>query len=346
MKNRQKFLTVLVVWLLVTTACGPVVPPAPTLSFGTPDLTLTAIFSVLVTPATPTPPVLDTDTPAPPVNTPTETVYVTPNAETLAPTLTSVAQTAAARASDTPLPSATFTDTPIPSATSTFTPVPTVTPTQPSRSGPTINAPFLSPPPDINGSLGEWGGNWIDASNVVFGKDNRSGASDLSAKVKVGWDWNYLYLAVQVTDDTYAQHASGADLFLGDSLEILLDTNLAGDYTSEGLSSDDYQLGISGRTLTNDDKGEAYLWYPEGKAGSKSKVIIQARPTDAGYRMEVAIPWSVFGVDPASGMRYGFAFGVSDNDNPNANEQHSMVSNVSERKLTDPTTWGNLFLNP
>jgi hypothetical protein len=173
-----------------------------------------------------------------------------------------------------------------PSATSTFTAVPTVTPTQPSRSGPTINAPFLSPPPDINGSLGEWGGNWIDASNVVFGKDNRSDASDLSAKVKVGWDWNYLYLAVQVTDDTYAQRASGADLFLGDSLEILLDSNLAGDYTSEGLSSDDYQLGISGRTLTKDDKGEAYLWYPEGKAGSKSKVVIQA-----GARPMQAIVW-------------------------------------------------------
>jgi hypothetical protein len=163
--------------------------------------------------------------------------------------------------------------------------------------------------------------------------------------VKVGWDWTYLYIAVQVTDDTYVQKASGENLYLGDSLEILMDTNLGADYTSEGLSSDDYQLGISGKGLTKDDKGEAYLWYPSGSAGSK-KATIQGRPTDTGYRMEVAIPWSVFGVSPLSGMRYGFAFGVSDNDNTGSNEQQSMVSNVPERKLTDPMTWGNLYLNP
>ena len=345
MKNRQRFLTVLVILLLISTACGPVVPPAPTLSFGTPDLTLTAIFSVLVIPATATQAVLVPDTPLPPLASPTETVYVTPNAETLAPTLTSVAQTAAAQATDTPIPTAIPTDTPIPTSTSTFTPVPTVTPTQPARSGPTIYAPFLSPAPDIDGSLGEWGGSWTNASNVVFGRDNHTGASDLSAKVKVGWDWNYLYLAVQVTDDIYAQKASGSELYLGDSLEVLMDTNLGADFTSEGLSSDDYQLGISGEGLTKDE-GEAYLWYPEGAAGSKGRVQIQARDTDAGYRVEVAIPWSVFGLSPSSGMRYGFAFGVSDNDNTGANEQHSMVSNVAERRLTNPTTWGNLYLNP
>lgn len=341
MKNRQKYSISLVVFLLVSVACGPVVPPPPTLSFGTPDLTLTAIFSVLVTPETPTPRVILTDTPLPVVNTPTETIYVTPNAETLAPTLTSVAQTAEARASETPFPS----DTPIPSLTSTFTPVPTASPTPPSRSGPTVYAAFLSPAPLVDGSLGDWGGDWIDAGNVVYGRNNRSDASDLSARFKIGWDWNYLYLAVQVTDETYVQEASGADIFLGDSLELLMDINLAGDFSSEGLSSDDYQLGISGQDLVKDD-GEAYLWYPEGSAGSKSRVHIQARPTDAGYRMEVAIPWGVLGINPASGMHYGFAFSVSDNDNPNANEQHSMVSNVAERRLTDPTTWGNLVLSP
>ena len=346
MKNRQKFLISMAVLLLVSAACGPVVPPAPpTLSFATPDLTLTAIFSVLVTPATPTPAVVITDTPVPAVNTPTETVYVTPNAETLAPTLTSVAQTAAARVTDTLVPSATSTYTPIPTATSTFTPAPTVTPTPRSRSGPTVYAPFLSPAPNIDGSLGDWEGSWNGASSVVFGGSNRDGAADLSAKFKIGWDWNYLYLAVQVTDETYVQNASGADLFLGDSLELLMDINLAADFTSEGLSSDDYQLGISGEDLVKDD-GEAYLWYPDGSAGSKTRVKIQARPSDEGYRVEVAIPWSVLGMDPESGMHYGFAFGVSDNDNPGANEQHSMVSNVADRKLTDPTTWGNLILSP
>ena len=345
MKHRQKLLIILVVCMLLSTACGQIAS-TPTLGFPTPDLTLTAIYSVLVTPATATSaPVQVTDTPLPPTDTPTETVYVTPNAETLAPTLTSVAATEIAMATATPSPTPVPTNTPIPTVTNTFTPAPTVTPTQPSRSGPTIYARYLSPAPNIDGSLGEWEGSWINASTVVYGKKNWDDASDLSAKVKVGWDYNYLYLAVQVTDDTYAQNASGAEIYLGDSLEVLLDVNLGADFRSEGLSSDDYQLGISGKNLTK-DKGEAYLWYPEGSAGTKSKVIIQARPTDAGYRVEVAIPWNVLGTTPVSGMRYGFAFSVSDNDNANSNEQHTMVSNVSERKLTDPTTWGNLYLNP
>ena len=339
MKNRPLLIVLLTLTLLASASCGPVRTPVPTLNFATPDLTLTAIFSVLVTPATDTPlPVMpsavNTDTPLPDTSTPT--ISVTPNVETLAPTLTSVAQTALAK----------ITNTPIPTATSTFTPVPTAAPTQPIRSGPVIYAPFLSPAPKLDGSLGDWEGDWISASNVVFGRANRENAADLSSKIKVGWDWNYLYLAVQVTDDAYVQNAKGENLYEGDSLEVLLDVNLAADFVSEGLSSDDYQLGISGRTLSKDDPGEAYLWYPTSSAGSKSKLIIQARPTDTGYRAEVAIPWSVFGMSPKSGQHYGFAFSVSDNDDSTTNVQQSMVSNVPERKLTDPTTWGNLILTP
>jgi hypothetical protein len=60
--------------------------------------------------------------------------------------------------------------------------------------------------------------------------------------------------------------------------------------------------------------------------------------------MEVAIPWGVLGLSPTANWRYGFAFGVSDNDNTTSNEQQSMVSNVQDRKLTNPQTWGNLVL--
>lgn len=337
MENRPFLPIILLIIVIIASACGFVPTPAPTLSFATPDLTLTAIFSVLVTPEADTPipdtPIaVSTDTPVAPTD--TATVYVTPNIETMAPTLTSVAATAIAN----------FTDTPVPTAT--FTPPPTPVPTQPVRPGPVVYAPYLSPAPKIDGSLGDWEGDWISASYVVFGKANRDNSADLSSRFKIGWDWNYLYLAVQVTDDIYAQNAKAANLYLGDSLEVLLDVNLAADFNSEALSSDDYQLGISGRELTNDDPGEAYLWYPQASAGSKSKVVIQGRPTDVGYRMEVAIPWSVFGMSPTSGQHYGFAFSVSDNDNPLDDEQHSMVSNVPERKLTNPQTWGNLILIP
>lgn len=348
MKNRITLFLVAAALLIASVACGPVIPPPPpTVDFEAPDKTLTAIFSVLVTPDTTLPPVTIADTPTPELIISTDAV-ITVNAETLAAAITSAAETEAALATDTPVPTDTPTEkptnTPVPTATSTSTTAPTSTPTPPSRSGPMVYAPFLANPPIIDGSLGDWGGEWTTANNVVFGRDHRENAADLSARFKIGWDWNYLYLAVQVTDETYVQEASGEEIFLGDSLDIQIDNQLAEDYNSEALSSDDYQLGMSGQDLVKDD-GEAYLWYPDGSRGPKSKVVIQARPTDDGYRMEIAIPWGVLGMSPSAGMHYGFCFSVSDNDAPGTLEQHSMISNVEDRKLTDPTTWGNLILS-
>jgi hypothetical protein len=348
MKRTHKLIVLGAVMVLVSLACGITgETPSPTLSFPTPDLTLTAMFGVLdtLTAVVPTATIPEATSTAPPSSTPiptdTPSLYLTPIAETLAPTLTSVAETTVANASATP----TWTPSPSWTWTPSITPIPpTVTPTPMSRSGPSVMAYYFSSPPAIDGSLGDWELDWINVNTVVFGKSNWQGASDLSAKIMVGWDMNYLYLGVKVTDDIYAYKASGSNLYMSDSLEVLLDANLAGDYHSEALSSDDYQLGISAQKLTNDDKGEAYLWYPSGSEGNKSKVIIQGRPTDEGYRMEVAIPWSVLGVTPQTGQNYGFVFSVNDNDDPNNSAQQSVVSNVGDRKLTDPTTWGNLTL--
>jgi hypothetical protein len=348
MKRTYKLIGWGMVLILVSLACGTTVETPPsTLSFPTPDLTLTAIFGAVdtLTALAPTTSAPEASLTLPPSSTPAPTdtpgLYLTPNAETLAPTLTSIAETAIANASATP----TWTSSPTWTWTPSITPIPpTATPTPMSRSGPSVIAYYFSSPPVIDGSLGDWDMDWINVNNVVYGKSNWQGAWDLSAKVMVGWDMNYLYLGVKVTDDIYTHGASGSNLYMSDSLEVLLDANLAGDYHSEALSSDDYQLGISGQTLTNQDKGEAYLWYPSGSEGSKSKVVIQGRPTDEGYRMEVAIPWSILGVTPQTGQHYGFVFSVNDNDDPISSAQQSVVSNVKDRKLTDPTTWGNLIL--
>lgn len=335
----KKFSLPLIVTILIllSMACGLSGPSAvPTSTLPSPDFTLTAIFSAVgtltaIAPTHTTEALATATSPATPSNTP-EPIIPTDTATT-APTATPIP------------PTATATSTTIPSSTPTKTQPPaTATPTPMSRPGAGISAYYFSSPPTIDGSLGDWDLDWISVNNVIFGKDNWSGSADLSAQVVFGWDRNYLYVVVKVMDDTYVASPSGADLYKGDGLEILLDTNLSSDYKSEALSSDDYQLGISAGDLTKNDKGAAYLWYPDSHAGTKSKVIIQGRPTDSGYRIEAAIPWSVFGMTPQAGWHYGFAFSVSDNDNPASHTQQTMVSNVKDRKLTDPTTWGTLIL--
>jgi len=179
--------------------------------------------------------------------------------------------------------------------------------------------------------------------SVVFGKPSWTGAADLEGAYRVGWDNTNLYLAIKVTDDVFAQNQTGANLFKGDSIDILVDTNVSGDFFTQSLSADDYQIGISAGKGEVGKNMEATLWFPQSKAGGLSGVKMAAASMKDGYRIEAAIPWSVLGVTPANGQHFGFAVSISDNDKTNENVQESMVSSVG-RVLTDPTTWGDLVL--
>jgi len=220
--------------------------------------------------------------------------------------------------------------------------LPTFTSTPPARIS--SEASSLSTPPNIDGPWDEWTTTQYPLKNVVFGAANWSGASDLQASYRVGWDSHYLYLAVKVIDDIYVQNATGANLYKGDGIEVLLSTSPNADSSSLGLTAADYQIGISPGRPGIGQNLEAYLWYPQAKAGSLSNVAIGAVPMTNGYRIEFAIPWSVFGISPAKGQVFGFSVSASDNDNQTQDVQQTLISSASHRVLTDPTTWGLLTL--
>ena len=239
--------------------------------------------------------------------------------------------------------------TAVPTATSvvnTATPVvPSATPTSPyARTGGSFTAAYLGTAPKMDGIWDEWTTTKYPAKYVVYGRNDWKDEADLEGSFRVGWNNNYLYIAFKMIDDEYVQNDTGADLFKGDSIEILLDTDLNGDYASEQLSSDDFQIGISpGKPDVNGTR-EAYIWYPSSRAGSNSQIQIASARSTGITRVEVAIPWSVLGITPSSGMRLGFAASASDNDNKTSNVQQSMVSSSSTRILTNPITWGILTL--
>ena len=207
-------------------------------------------------------------------------------------------------------------------------------------------ANFLSTAPTLDGDWSEWKDTTREypANNVTFGKSSWTNDDDLSGSFHVGWDNNYLYIAVKVRDDQYVQNSSGANLYKGDSIELLVDTRLRDDYYSTQLSADDFQLGISpGKPDVNGTK-EAYLWFPANLAGGRNNVKIASRSESGIYRVEAAIPWSVLEMTPSAGMHIGFALSVSDNDQSGENLQQTMVSSAPNRSLLDPTTWGDLQL--
>lgn len=270
----------------------------------------------------------------PGANSPTPFAFPTPNL-----TLTALfAPTGTAVATEVP--------TALPSASSSPTPVEVNTPTPVSGSRPNgqpIAAMLLTAPPTIDGDLSEWDTDRFSLSEVTFGADHWQSGTDLSATYALGWDSANLYVGVQVNDDIFVQTATGRSLYKGDSLEILLDANLAGDFSSTVLSADDYQVGISPGNL--DGRGpEAYRWFPRSAEGSLSTVQAAAIATDSGYIVEAKIPWVVFGLEPDAGDAYGFVLSVSDDDQAGSAAQQSLVSSVRTRVLTDPTTWGTLIL--
>ena len=323
MKHRSYTLLVAGVSLALSmVACNFPGPSAPTpFAFPTPTKTMKAVTSPTVSP---TPQVIPTLAPPPSATAPAQPVEI--------PSLTPVPV----------IPTATQIS---PTLTPTRTTVPTVSYAGPGqRKGISISAGYMTVKPVINADFSDWNFQKYPVNYVVFGLKNWTGNADLSGKLMVGWDNDKLYIAIKVLDDTYVQNAHGAQLFKGDSLDILLDTNVASDYYLQALSSDDFQLGISPGSPQPGNTMEAYLWYPKARAGSLSDVKIEAFLLDDGYRLEAAIPWSTLGVTAHAGQHFGFAFSLSDDDQPGTTIQQSMVSTIPNRQLTNPTTWGDLTL--
>jgi hypothetical protein len=324
MIKKGRFILVLVTLVAAQLACNlPNKSNGEATPLPAPNQTLTALFAF-----TPKAAIASATVTLPPVVTATKN-------QPAAPTATNTQVPPAATA--TRAPSATFTNAP-PQPTATIPGV---------RGRSPVVAKYLSTPPTLDGDWGEWKSLTTEypAGNVVFGKNNWTGDDDLDASFHVGWDNNNLYIAVKVRDDKYVQNASGENIFKGDSIEILFDSKLQDDFYYNKLSPDDFQLGINPGRPDTDGTKEAYLWFPNNIAGARSGVQIASRQEEGVYRVEMAIPWSVFEITPAAGRHYGFALSVSDNDNADENQQQSMVSNVTVRHLTDPTSWGDLRLD-
>jgi hypothetical protein len=323
MVQKPKNLVLFLCLTLLLSACNlPGLNQNPTpILFPTPNYTMTALFSVDEQSPTATPPVIVVTQ-----TEPTQEPSASPTATLPPPTQTPFVVTAT------------------PQATSTSTSTPTATGTSVVRYGNWVTASYLATAPNLDSVWDEWSTTKYPAKYVAWGSGEWEDSDDLEGSFRVGWDANYLYLAVKVLDDQYVQNATGQDIYKGDSIEILFDSNLYGDLNSTNLSSDDYQIGISPGKGGTDGNKEGYLWFPASKAGGISGLKIASSQGDGVYRVEMAIPWSVFGISPASGQQYGFGLSISDNDKESSNVQQSMVSNLSNRSLVNPTTWTVLTL--
>jgi len=311
MKFNRKILQFIILGILgITVACNlPAFATQEPFVFPTPDMTMTALFAPTLVP----------------------------------PTNTVVPATATPNPTETPLPTATATNPP-PTLTPTKTSIPPTAIPPSHRTSPRIEAQYVKHPPALDGGWGDWVATEYSANYVVWGDENWKNSDDLSSSIMVEWDEDYLYVAWKVFDEKYVQESKGEYIYLGDSVEVLVDTYVQSDYWTQYLDWDDFQFGVSPGRTSIDNKEEVFVWFPISKKGSTTKIEIGAKPVTGGYRVTIAIPWSIMGVTPYNGARFGFAASVSDDDSKNGGIQQSMVSTSPYRILTDPTTWGDLIL--
>jgi hypothetical protein len=312
MSKTIKVMAALLLAAFFTAACSLLGNGTPAPVSGTPNATLTALFDLSKPPATAQPNLV---------------------------TATSIV----------PLPTV-VQPTPVPVTTSTPPVLPTTAVKTPAatqaRSGTLMKVGFLTTAPTIDGSWSEWRDKTTlyPLASVVWGAGNWTDQTDLQASYGAAWDDTNLYVGFKIFDDKYVQNATGKDMYKGDSVELLIDTNLNGDLAVQQLNSDDFQVGLS---CGNPEKGlapEAYLWFPSGKEGSKTSYKVACVFESGLYRVEASIPWEKLGVSPSKDLTLGFAASVNDNDDASQNVQQTMLSTAPYRVLTDPTTWGWMTL--
>ncbi len=260
-------------------------------------------------------------------------------AVTVFPTSTLPAEpTATIAPVDTAIPNPT--DTPPPTNTPPPTPIPPIVATN-------ANAPFFSSAPTIDGNLNEWlGVTPILAAHRTFEDAGWDGSEDLTAAWQLAWDNSNLYLAVTVSDDIHAQNQSGNLIFQGDSVDMQLDTNRAGDL-SNSLSGDDFQITFSPGDF-NTLPPSVWRWTADSNGrivdAPDHGIIVQAQRTATGYTIEAAVPWRDLNVTPSSGMVLGASLNATDNDRVGTAVQELFYSHVASRTLLSPNTWGTLTL--
>lgn len=202
--------------------------------------------------------------------------------------------------------------------------------------------------PAVDGDLSEWQGAAVESAFRVYTVEGWDGTDDLNAIWQLSWDDANLYLAVAVTDDIHVQTQTGNQIFLGDHVDLQIDTNREGDY-APALSPDDFQINLSPGDFSS-IPASAYRFRGNAEGGMGDapghSILVTSRPTADGYTLEAAIPWADLNLSPQSGMVLGLSLNVSDNDTPGAAVQEVMKSHVPTRRFSDPTSWGTLTLQP
>jgi len=175
-------------------------------------------------------------------------------------------------------------------------------------------------PPRLDGSLADpiWS---FAKTSGAFVETRHGGPAPFQASAKALWDARYLYVGFEVHDALLrASHSAHDDhLWEQDCVELMIDP--------DGDGKNYFEIQVSPRGLVFDTRYDSRRSpKPFGHTGWTSKARVGVAPrgaldddrADAGYSVEIAIPWQAFSPDaksarpPAIGNEWRANFYVMD----------------------------------
>lgn len=181
--------------------------------------------------------------------------------------------------------------------------------------------------PEIDGNADDLWAN-VESNqiaNVVYAPP--SDEADFSAGFKAIYDNQAFYVLIDVTDDKLVNDSD--DFWLDDTVEIFLD---ADNSKSNSYDEDDYQYNFSW------DSSSPTMG--EGKRDKTEGVQYAFARTDAGYRLEVKLPWSTLGTDPQTASQIGLDVHVNDDDDGGDRDTKLMWCTMADNAWQRPDALG------
>jgi PQQ-dependent dehydrogenase (s-GDH family) len=188
----------------------------------------------------------------------------------------------------------------------------------------TVNAQRTSISMNVDGTLNETA--WQSFTNVaktITGTPNNTGTS-----FAVTWNNTYLFVGMRVTDGNLFNESTNA--WDDDAFEIYIDAENNGGTT---YGTNDRQFMKEWNSTT--------IWE---KSNRTTGVLHAWAAITGGYTVEVAIPWSNFGItNPSAGLIIGFDIANDDDDNGAARESQRMWAGDNDN-WRYPRNFGDLVL--
>jgi len=154
-------------------------------------------------------------------------------------------------------------------------------------------------PPRLDGLLDDsaWG---VANTTRAFVETRKGGDAPIQASAKFLWDEGYLYVGVDVHDTLLRASHTGRDdhLWEQDCVELMLDP--------DGDEKNYFEVQVSPRGVVFDTRYDSRrMPQPFGHLDWDSRIRIGVSPrgdlddkeADAGYTVEMAIPWQAFSLD-------------------------------------------------